>query len=68
MIKVGYLHNRQITPNNFVDKGRGKFQCEHFTKFFPGLHEIFACRGLTSHLLSFVSMWYNQFSFDKKIN
>jgi len=34
----------------------GKLKCENFTTFSPGLHEILASTGPTSHLLSFVSM------------
>jgi len=34
-------------------KKGGKFKCVHFTKFFPGLHEIFGLHRITN-LSSFV--------------
>jgi len=37
-------------------KKGGKFKCEHFTNFFPGLHEIF---GLNRTNLSFFVVCFN---------
>jgi len=36
-----------------VQRKGGQFKCEHFTKFFPGLHEIFS-HHRTSNISSFV--------------
>jgi len=38
---------------------------KHFTKYCAGLHEILASTGATFDLLSFVSMSWSQFFFDK---
>jgi len=55
MIKV--LARSTNTAKQFCGQRKGgKFKCEHFTKFYPGLHEIFASTRPTSHLLSFVSI------------
>ena len=38
---IGLLHDQQITPNNFVDKGKeANLGANTSKEFFPGLHEI----------------------------
>jgi len=55
-----------LKPEHFCGQSKaGTFKCEHFTKLLPGLPEILASTGPTSHLLSFVSMSYNYFIWTK---
>jgi len=45
MIKVGYLHDRQITWNSFVGKVKdASLKCEHFTKFCDGCMRFWPSR------------------------
>jgi len=61
-----YLYDRQITRNNFVDKDKkANLSANTSQNFAVVWMRILASAGSTSHLLSFVSMWYSLFYFEK---